>query len=407
MTVSLEHVVVIGASLAGLRTAEALRREGFEGRVTLVGREPHLPYSRPPLTKQILSGDWEPERAHLRPKDKLDDLQLDLRLSVRADRLETRSRTVHLDDGTVLSYDAVVLATGAAPRRLQDTRDLAGVHTVRTLDDAIAVRDEFARGPRVVVVGAGFIGAEVAAVARRRGLEVSVLEGLAAPLVRGLGVRLGEVAGQLHRDHGVDLRCGVQVAGLEGHGRVEAVVLSDGSRIPADLVVVGIGVEPVTGWLEGSGVTVRDGVVCDQFLAAVGVQHVWAAGDVARWKHLRYGEDVRLEHWTVAADHGLAVARNLLAGAHAAPHVPVPYVWSDQYDTKIQIVGRGRAEDDVAVIHGSLDERRFVAVQGRAGEVTGAVGFNSPRELMQLLLRLEAGPLTWDAALAESTTSDT
>ena len=395
------HIVIVGASLAGLRVVEGLRRAGFEGRATLVGDEHHLPYSRPPLSKQVLAGTWEPERARLRSCADIEDLEVDLRLGVRARSLDTVRRVVALgpdEGGDELAYDALVVATGAAPRRLPGD-DLAGVHVLRTVDDAVALRDAMATAHRLVVVGGGFIGAEVAAVARERGLEVTVVEPLAAPMVRGLGTELGTVAGAMHVEHGVDLRCGIGVAALRGDDRVTGVELTDGEVVDADLVVVGIGVVPNTAWLQGSGLVLDDGVVCDGTLAAVGADDVWAAGDVARWFHPTYGETVRFEHWTVAADHGRAVAENVVAapGARRA-HAPVPYVWSDQYGTKIQIVGRCGADDDLDVVAGSVDDRRFVAVRSRDGVVTSAVGFGSPRPLTLLSVRMGDGPLTVDDA---------
>ncbi len=388
-----DHVAIIGASLAGLRTAEGLRRAGFDGRITMVGAEEHPPYTRPPLSKQVLAGTWEPERAILRSAEKLDELDLDLRLGVRAVALEPDRHTVVLDDGE-LGYSQVVIATGSSPRRLAGD-DLDGIHVLRTLDDAVALRDAMEGGGRVVVVGAGFIGAEVAAVARQRGLEVTVVEPLDAPMVRGLGPELGAVAAAMHADHGVDLRCGLGVTAFEGASRVTGVAVSDGTVVAADVVVVGIGVVPNTAWLEGSGLRLDDGIVCDATLAAVEVDDVWAAGDVARWFHPTYGEAVRFEHWNVAADHGRAVAANIVAGRdHAMPHAPVPYVWSDQYDTKIQIVGRAGPDDALDVVAGSLDDRRFVAVRSREGVVTAAVGFGMPKQTMAVLVRVEQGALT-------------
>ena len=249
------------------------------------------------------------------------------------------------------------------------------------------------------MVGAGFIGSEVAATCRGRGLDVTVLEALPAPLVRGLGVELGTVCGELHRDHGVDLRLGVGVAGFEGHDRVERVRLDDGSAIDADVVVVGVGVVPVTDWLEGSGLTIDNGVVCDAtLLAAPGVV---CAGDVTRWPNPLFdGELMRLEHWTNATEQGVAAARRLLYGDGAAPEVfaPVPLVWSDQYDRKIQTVGSFRGDDEMVVVHGSLAERRFTAVFGRDGRLVGALGFSMPAKVMQYR-RMIADRVTFADAL--------
>jgi NADPH-dependent 2,4-dienoyl-CoA reductase/sulfur reductase-like enzyme len=382
-TVALETVVVVGASLAGLRATETLRREGFDGRLVLIGAEPHLPYDRPPLSKQFLAGDVQPDEIALR-RASYDDLHLELRLGTRATRLDLAARAVELDDGQRVVFDGVVLATGSTPRTLPGTPDLDGLFVLRTLDDALAIRAQLDSSPRVVVVGAGFIGSEVAATCRLRGLDVTVLEALPAPLVRGLGPVLGMVCGELHRDHGVDLRLGVGVAGFDGTARVERVRLDDGSAIEADLVVVGVGVAPVTGWLEGSGLRIDNGVVCDEtLLAAPGVV---AAGDITRWPNPLFdGELMRLEHWTNASEQGVAAARRLLHGDGAAPEpfAPVPFVWSDQYDRKIQTAGSFRGDDEMAVVHGSLDERRFVAVFGRAGRLVGALGFSMPAKLMQ------------------------
>jgi 3-phenylpropionate/trans-cinnamate dioxygenase ferredoxin reductase subunit len=393
-------VVVVGASLAGLRAVEELRRLGFDGRLVVVGAESHLPYDRPPLSKELLAGDWEPEQVALR-KQGYDDLGAEWRLGVRATALDAAARTLTLDDGDVLAFDGCVLATGSTPRTLPDTPALDGIHVLRSLDECMALRDDLDRAPRVVVVGAGFIGAEVAATCRGRHLDVTLLEALPSPMVRGLGPMLGDVLGSLHRDHGVDLRTGVGVAGFEGSDRVERVLLDDGSTVDADVVVVGVGVMPATAWLEGSGLTLDNGVVCDEtLLAAPGVT---AAGDVCRWPNPLFdGELMRLEHWTNAAEQGVAVAARLLADdADAAPFAPVPFVWSDQYETKIQVAGHVRGDDDIEVVDGSLEERTFVAAVGRAGRLVGAVAFSRPRVLMQYR-RLIAERTMFDDALASA-----
>jgi NADPH-dependent 2,4-dienoyl-CoA reductase/sulfur reductase-like enzyme len=375
--------------LAGLRATEALRREGFDGRVVLVGAEPHLPYDRPPLSKQLLAGEWEPQELALR-RTPYDELEVELRLGVRATALAAAAKTVTLDDGDRIAFDGALLATGATPRVLPGTPDLDGIFVLRTVDDALNLRARLDDGPRVVVVGAGFIGSEVAATCRMRGLSVTVLEALPAPLVRGLGPVLGMVCGELHREHGVDLRLGVGVAAIEGDGRVERVRLDDGSSIDADVVVVGVGVVPVTDWLEGSGLTLDNGIVCDEtLLAAPGIV---AAGDVARWPNPLFdGELMRLEHWTNAAEQGVAAARRLLVAEGDTPEVyaPVPFVWSDQYDRKIQTVGHFRGDDDMEVVYGSLEERRFVSVFGRNGRLVGALGFSMPAKVMQYRKMIE------------------
>jgi NADPH-dependent 2,4-dienoyl-CoA reductase/sulfur reductase-like enzyme len=388
-TMALRTVVVVGASLAGLRATEALRRDGYEGRIVLVGAESHLPYDRPPLSKQLLAGEWEPQELGLR-RASYDELELDLRLGVRATALDAAARVVTLDDGEQLAFDGALLATGATPRTLPGTPDLDGIFVLRTVDHALDLRARLEDHPRVVVIGAGFIGSEVAATCRGRGLQVTVLEALTAPLVRGLGETLGMVCGELHRDHGVDLRLGVGVAAIEGDGKVERVRLDDGSAVDADIVVVGVGVVPMTEWLEGSGLTLDNGVVCDEtLLAAPGIV---AAGDVARWPNPMFdGELMRLEHWTNAAEQGVAAARRLLVpdGGTPEPYAPVPFVWSDQYDRKIQTVGHFRGDDEMEVVHGSLEDRRFVAVFGRDGRLVGALGFSMPAKVMQYRKMIE------------------
>jgi NADPH-dependent 2,4-dienoyl-CoA reductase/sulfur reductase-like enzyme len=384
-----QALVVVGASLAGLRATEALRREGFEGRIVLVGAEPHLPYDRPPLSKQLLAGEWEPQELALR-RAPYDELEIELRLGVRATALDAGAKVVTFDDGEDLEFAGAILATGSTPRRLPGAPDLDGMFVLRTVDDALDLRARLDDHPRVVVIGAGFIGSEVAATCRGRGLSVTVLEALPAPLVRGLGPVLGMVCGELHRAHGVDLRLGVGVAGIEGDGRVERVRLDDGSAVDADVVVVGVGVVPATDWLEGSGLTIDNGVVCDEtLLAAPGIV---AAGDVARWPNPLFdGELMRLEHWTNAAEQGVAAARRVLVpeGETAEAYAPVPFVWSDQYDRKIQTVGHFRGDDDMEVVHGTLEERRFVAVFGRAGRLVGALGFSMPAKVMQYRRMIE------------------
>jgi NADPH-dependent 2,4-dienoyl-CoA reductase/sulfur reductase-like enzyme len=394
-----ETVVVVGASLAGLRAAEELRRLGFDGRLVMVGAESHLPYDRPPLSKAVLAGEAQGDDIVLRHQAP-DDLDVDWRLGRRAVGLEVASRTIELDDGEQITGDrGIVIATGATPRRLAGIPALAGIHELRTLDDCLAIRADLDAGARrVVIIGAGFIGSEVAATCRGRHLDVTVLEALPAPMVRGLGPVLGAVLAGLHRDHGVDLRTGVGVEGVDGVERVERVRLADGTTVDADVVVVGVGVVPATAWLEGSGLTIDNGVVCDEtLLAAPGIV---AAGDVCRWPNPLFGgELMRLEHWTNATEQGIAAGARLVVGDDATPFAPVPFVWSDQYDVKIQVAGDVRGDDRLEVVDGSLDERRFVAAIGRGDRLVGAVGFSRPRVLMQYR-RLVAEGTSWDDALA-------
>jgi NADPH-dependent 2,4-dienoyl-CoA reductase/sulfur reductase-like enzyme len=385
-----EHVVIVGASLGGLRTVQSLRSAGYRGRITLIGEEMHPPYDRPPLSKQVLAGEWQVEQTALADSAELDRLDVELRLGVRATDLDVVSRTVGLHGGERVRYDALVVATGAKPRTIPDTPPLAGIHVLRTLEDGLALRVALAGAARVVVVGAGFIGAEVAATARGRGLDVTVLEALPVPLSRGLGPILGPVIAGIHVDHGVDLRLGAGVAGFEGDGRVERVRLVDGSAVDADVVVVGIGVVPATSWLEDSGLELRDGVVCDQHCEAVGAPRVWAVGDVARWYNPLFEQEMRLEHWTNAVEQATAVAANIMG--EPVPYAPVPYVWSDQYGSKIQIVGHPGPADEVDVPIGAFDDRTFVALTHRDGRLTGAVGLDQPRKVMRFRRLLATRP---------------
>jgi NADPH-dependent 2,4-dienoyl-CoA reductase/sulfur reductase-like enzyme len=376
------RIVVVGASLAGLSALETLRQDGFEGELIAVGAEPVLPYDRPPLSKQVLQGTWEPEKTELRDQPQYDVLGVTWHLGRRATGLDPAARTVTLDDGEPLAYDGLVIATGATPRWLPGSAGLEGVYVLRTLEECLALRAEFERASRVCVVGAGFIGAEVAASARQRGLDVTVLEALPAPLARAFPAEMGAACAALHLDHGVDLRCGVTVDGFEGDGRVTGVRLGDGTVVEADVVVVGVGVVPETGWLESSGLALDNGVVCDS-TCATGAPGVVAAGDIARWPNNLFGETMRVEHWSNAVEQGAAAAKRLLAGpGEAVDFSPVPYFWSDQYDAKIQFLGRCCPTDDVRIVNGSVDERRFVALFGRAGRLVGALAFSRPRLLM-------------------------
>jgi len=390
-------VTIVGASLAGLRAAETLRRDGFEGTISLVGDERRVPYDRPPLSKQLLSGEWEVDRISLSPPERFMSLDLDLRLGRRATGLDVSSHTLDVD-GSTEEYDGLLIATGARCRTLPGTDGLAGVYTLRTLDDSLAIREALRGGPRrVVVVGAGFIGAEVAATAVGYGVPVTMVEALPVPLGRVLGDTVGSVVAEVHVDNGVDLRCGVGVDEICGTDRVESVRLSNEAVVEAGLVVVGIGAIPNTDWLEDSGLTVDDGVLCDKTCLAA--PDVTAAGDVARWPNPRYGEVMRVEHWDNAVEQGAHAARRLtLSDEEAEPFSPVPWFWSDQYDRKVQLAGRPRPDDEVSVVDGSFEERRFAAIYGRDGRLTAVFGMNRPRQVMQYKGLLERGA-SWSEAL--------
>lgn len=390
-------VVIVGGSLAGLRAAESLRAGGYEETITIIGDEPHLPYDRPPLSKRVLSGEWEPERIVLRKLDDMDAIDVRWRRGARAAALDLDDPAVLLDDGERVRFDGLVIATGATPRRLAHQDDHDHVVVLRTLDDALDLRDRIASGGRrVVVIGAGFIGLEVAATARQLGNDVLVLEGAEAPLTRALGPEMGAAVSAIHADHGVEVRCGVKVDGLAPG----AVLVDGGWHEHADVVVVGIGVSPATGWLEGSGLRLDDGVVCGSDLRA-GHPGVYAAGDVCRWHNPLFDEGMRVEHWTNAAEQGAVAARNLLAetsGQPTEPYAPVPFFWSEQYDRRIQFLGRASPADEVRIVAGSVEERSFAALFGRAGRLRGVLGVNMPRRVMPFRNHL-LDRIGWDQAL--------
>ncbi len=405
MAASIEHVVVVGASLAGLRACETLRTDGFAGRVTLVGAEDELPYDRPPLSKKLLAGEWESDRIRLRKPEAFDELGLDLRLGVRATGLDAEQRMLSLADGSELDYDGLVIATGAAPRRLPDQPALDGICELRTLADALDLRSRLVeQSTRVTVIGAGFIGLEVAATARQAGCVVTVLEGAPSPLIRGLGVAMGAAVASVHARHDVELRCGVQVSAIEGvDGKVSGVRLGDGTLIGSDVVVVGIGVASATEWLAGSGLEVRDGIVCDSSLWT-GRPGVFAAGDCARWHNQVFDPHddavMRVEHWTNAAEQGAVAARNLLVMANGdtpTPYESVPFFWSDQFESRIQFVGRAHGDDEVHVFAGRTDGS-FAALYGWQGRLRGVLGVSMPKMVMPFR-NLIAAKATWDEAL--------
>ncbi|WP_240136440.1 NAD(P)/FAD-dependent oxidoreductase [Streptomyces sp. MUM 178J] len=370
-------VAVVGASLAGLSAARSLRKQGYDGRLVVIGDELHRPYDRPPLSKEFLAGAVGEADLALEMDD--EDLQAEWLLGARATGLDPTHRAVRLDDGREVRADGVVIATGAAPRTLPGSEGLAGVHVVRTLDDACGLRDELARGGRLVVIGGGFIGAEVASTAYALGLDVTVVEAAPTPLAGPLGETMGAVVSALHADHGVRLECGVGVKGLSGETRVDAALLEDGRSIPADIVVVGVGARPCVEWLEGSGIELDNGVKCgaDGRTSLAGVV---AVGDCANWYDPRTGAHRRVEHWTGARERPDAAIATLLAGGAVEPGVPrPPYFWSDQYGVKIQFVGHAAGADSVTIEEGSADDRNVLAVYRRAGEPVAALGMNQPR----------------------------
>jgi 3-phenylpropionate/trans-cinnamate dioxygenase ferredoxin reductase subunit len=401
-------VTIVGASLAGLRCAETLRQQGFTGTISMIGAETHAPYDRPPLSKQVLAGTWPSEKVFLADDTKLADLHLDLRLGVRATGLDAATREVTLADGTTVQSDAVVIATGASLRQFPGTEGMPGVHGLRTLNDAIALRDDLASlapGSRVVLIGAGFIGQEVATAAVAMGHDVTILEGLALPLSPIVGEPVAELLLELHRSSGVTLWTGVRVTGIDAPrdgARAGLVAVEGHQPMPADLVVIGIGVVPATGWLEGSGLQIDNGVVTDERLfAAPGIA---AIGDVARFRWLGSGHDdlVRIEHWQMAVDHGVHAAKALLLGKSAAPVFDaVPYFWSDQWGKKIQVLGHPSPDDTAEIVIAPDEEGRFLALFHSGSFFTGVLAVSKPRQLMGFRALLARGATIDEAMRVE------
>jgi NADPH-dependent 2,4-dienoyl-CoA reductase/sulfur reductase-like enzyme len=381
------RILVVGASLAGLRAAEALRAEGFDGELTLLGAEPHMPYDRPPLSKEVLTGSMSRADIDFRIPD---DLDAEWLLGDPATDLDLERRVVTSASGRRLGFDGLVIATGSAPRRLPllEPGSRGGIVELRTLEDSLALRATLERKPRVVLVGCGFIGVEVASSARELGCEVDIVS-LDPPLIVA-GKLFSDVCSEMLLDHGVRMHVGRHVTEVHGDGRVEALTLDDGRRLAADVVVVAVGAYPVTDWLEGSGVPLDNGVVCDASCAVHGVPGLVAAGDVARWTNPLFGEaPMRIEHWTNAAEQAGAAARTLLhgSGRHTA-FSSVPSFWSDHLGTRLQSVGLPLLADRLEVVDGSVEERRFVAVGYRGEEIVGATTYGMIRGLLRYRVQL-------------------
>lgn len=376
--------MIVGGGLAAARTAEQLRRSEYAGPVTIVSDEDHLPYDRPPLSKEVLRGDTDD--VTLKPAEFYSDNDITMVLGAGAVAVDTGAQTVRLSDGRDLGYDELVIATGLVPRRIPSFPDLAGIHVLRNVDESLKLRAEAGSARRAVVIGAGFIGCEVAASLRALGVDVVLVEPQPAPLASVLGTQIGELVARLHRAEGVDVRCGVGVSEVKGTDAVSAVVLSDGTELEADLVVVGIGSRPATEWLEGSGIALDNGVVCDA-AGRSSAPHVWAIGDVASWRDT-VGNQVRVEHWSNVADQARVLVPALL-GQETSPAVSVPYFWSDQYDVKIQCLGEPEADDTVHIVED--DGRKFLAFYERDGVVAGVVGGGMPGKVMKTRAKIAGG----------------
>ena len=380
-----KRIVIVGGGLAAARTAEQLRRSAFDGSITIVGAEGHLPYDRPPLSKQVLRSELDD--VTLKPREFYDDNKITLALGSAVRSLDTGAQTVTLDNGSQLEYDEVVIATGLVPRRIPSFPGLPGIHVLRSFDESMALREEAGAARRAVVVGAGFIGCEVAASLRGLGVDVVMVEPQPEPLASVLGEQIGALVSRLHRAEGVDVRTGVGVDSVTGRDRVEKVALTDGSELDTDLVVVGIGSRPATDWLEGSGVEVDNGVVCDR-VGRTNAPHVWALGDVASWQNAT-GHQARVEHWSNVAEQARVLVPSLLGQELPSNLVVVPYFWSDQYDIKIQCLGEPEADDVVHLVED--DGRKFLAYYERDGVVAGVVGGGMPGPVMKTRGKIAAG----------------
>ncbi|WP_217999430.1 NAD(P)/FAD-dependent oxidoreductase [Rhodococcus wratislaviensis] len=369
-----DNLVVVGASVAGFTAAQTLRLEGYRGNLTIIGAEVRRPYERPPLSKQVLRGDWDPETASLPG-----DVDANWLLGISATELDIGCRKLRLSDGSLLAYGGLVIATGLTPRRLPFGGELSGIHVLRSLEDSLALRQDLLTSARLVVIGAGFLGAEVAATARKMGLDVALVDALEFPMVRQCGEIVGRRVLQLHEEHGVQVITGTGVTAFgSANGRVTEVVLTDGRTIAADTVLVAIGSDPAIGWLSGSGLSLSNGIDCDSSCRAA--PGIVAAGDVANWVFPGLNTRVRVEHRMNAAEHGIAAAKALLGSDE--PFAPVPYAWTDQYDARIQIAGTVTPDAVFRVAVGSLDDR-FVGEYVANGCVTAVLGWNAARDFTQ------------------------
>jgi 3-phenylpropionate/trans-cinnamate dioxygenase ferredoxin reductase subunit len=377
-------ILIVGGGLAAVRTAEQLRRAEYTGTVTIISDETHLPYDRPPLSKDVLRG--EVDDVTLKPQQFYDDNDITLRLGSAVTTVDTDAKSVTLADGSTLDYDDLIIATGLVPRRIPSFPDLAGIRVLRTFDESLALREHAGSTKRAVVVGAGFIGCEVAASLRGLGVDVVLVEPQPAPLASVLGEQIGSLIARLHREEGVDVRIGIGVTEVVGDTHVEKVVLTDGSEVATDLVVVGIGSRPNTDWLEGTGIDVDNGIICDN-VGQTTAPHVWALGDVASWQDVT-GHQARVEHWSNVTEQARVLVPVIL-GQEPPEVIVVPYFWSDQYDVKIQCLGEPEADDIVHIVED--DGRKFLAYYERDGVFVGVVGGGMPGKVMKARSKIASG----------------
>jgi NADPH-dependent 2,4-dienoyl-CoA reductase/sulfur reductase-like enzyme len=372
-------VLIVGASVAGIGSARALRDRGYEGAITILEAESEHPYDKPPLSKGMLLADTEPAPVELMSAAELSTLDVDLRLGTAAVSLDPHQQTVTTSDGP-MAYDCLIVATGLRPRTLPGAQGRAGVHTLRQASDARALRAALPQAQQVVIVGAGFIGAEFASAARHYRCAVTIVEAQPIPLSHLLGEQVGAEIARLHELNNVTVHTGAKVSRFLGSGTVEGIVLNDGRQLPADLVVIGIGAEPAVDWLHGSGLPLGNGIRCDESLRVTGFPNIYAVGDVALRQHPTYGTELRIEHWTNAGELGALAAATIMGAAPPAPQLP--YVWSDQYGRRIQIIGRP-ALGNVACHRGAADHDRYIAVYAdECGAAVGAVAIDDARSLM-------------------------
>ena len=370
--------VIVGANLAGGAAATALRSEGFDGRIVLIGEEPHPPYERPPLSKEYLRGESTAESALLHPASWYQENEIDLRLGIRVQRVDPEARVVRLEDDTETPYDKILVATGGR-NRTPDVpgHELAGIHSLRTIEEADRIQAEATAGRKAVVVGAGFIGCEVAASLRQMGVEVEVVEIFDTALQRALGPEIGTVFEGIHRDHGVEFHFAQVVERFAGAHGVEEVVTDRGYRIGCDFVVVGVGIEPDVDVVDGAGIATDNGILVDE-LCRTNVDGIFAAGDVANHRHPLFDRRLRVEHWDNALKQGAAAARSMMGKTE--PYDDPHWFWSDQYEHNLQSIGLVSDWDEL-VVRGSLEERDFLAFYLKGGLLMGAVGLNRGRDV--------------------------
>ncbi len=392
--------VILGASLAGGTAAQTLRKEGFDGGIALVGAEPERPYERPPLSKEYLRRESPRDDVFLNSPDYYREQEIELRLGQRAVRLDAAAKRVVLDSGDEVPYDKLLISTGTLPRELQAPGvDLDGAFYLRTLRQSDALGEALQRRPRVLVIGAGFIGSEVAASARSLGCEVTMLEVAPVPLVRALGEQLGAVYADFHREQGVNVRTGVGIAEFRGAGRLEAAVTTAGDTIPCDVAVIGVGVAPAAAFLEGSGMALENGVLTDE-LCRASVPDVFAAGDVANWWHPTWQERLRLEHYDNAVNQGAAAAKSMLGAGE--PYTPIPYFWSDQYDLNLQYRGHASRWDEI-ILRGEPAERSFSAFYLLGGRLRACLSVNRSQDQEAAERLIAAGTPVDGRRLADET----